>query len=152
MNFIMPRQNKVLGAKMFFLWGGIMKLLKHILFFTAVFAIWCEVTEAKMMILPTYVSFGTVDVKGYYNPSQSVTIYNQSDEAISLSFSNGCSFSDFSFQAYTCSHVEKNGSCNVNISFTPSHNGYFSCNLSILDSTNDMQSVLISGYGTGGDF
>ena len=84
--------------------------------------------QAGLDFMPSSVNLGRVDIDRPSSSSRSITLYNNTKEALSISFQNLCS-SEFMIMNY-CYNLRAGGSCSVNIRFDPRREGYFSCNIS----------------------
>jgi FG-GAP-like repeat/Cep192 domain 4/Abnormal spindle-like microcephaly-assoc'd, ASPM-SPD-2-Hydin len=98
----------------------------------------------------TSLDFGLVPV-GTTSPPMSVTVTNHSSTALNINsiYIKGQASLDFA-QTNTCgSSVPGNGSCSINVTFTPSSGGNRTSTLYVsTDGGGPAQTVKLSGYGT----
>lgn len=104
-----------------------------------------SISHASFNVSPSWVDLGWVDVGDILGRSQNVWIYNTDDEPIRLTFSNMC-FGDFDVRTYTCSTLQPNQNCWIEVVFHPrTGEGYKSCSVYIYDDKGSSQTLQVSG-------
>ena len=99
---------------------------------------------AALSAFPTFVSFYNVPV-GRFNQTQSVTVQNSGPQTANPSLNNGC-FGDFQV-SHLCFSIPANGSCQIQISFSPRTVGTQSCSINLSDSANGSVYISVTGQG-----
>jgi hypothetical protein len=104
----------------------------------------------SVSVYPASLSFGDQPV-GTPSSPQVVTLTNHSGST--LNFTNisfvGTSSGDFSQNSTCGSSISNDGTCTINVTFTPSVDGPRSATLTVVDSaSNSPQTVAVSGIGT----
>lgn len=113
------------------------------LIFALVFA--ASIAEARFTMSPSWVDLGSVELGDILGRSQNVWIQNNDSEQINLTFSNMC-YNDFEVRTYTCSSLQPNQSCWIEVVFKPrSSEGYKSCSVYVYDNTGSSQTLQVSG-------
>jgi hypothetical protein len=102
-------------------------------------------STATVQLSPTSLSFGNQAV-GTTSPSQKVTLNNQ--QSVALNITSIAASGDF-FQTNNCgSSVPANGTCTINVSFTPSTTGTRTGTLTVTDNAaSSPQTASLSGTG-----
>ena len=100
--------------------------------------------NAALSAFPTLVSFYNVPVNGG-SQSQTVTIQNNGSETLNPSVSNGC-FGDLAADNY-CYSISPNGSCFIQIRFSPTRSGFQSCSIFVSAGAQGTVSVSVNGQG-----
>lgn len=110
------------------------------------FALFSFSANAYLVASPSSVNFYGTPVNSY-GDQRTVQVSNYGNAEVRLSIYESCSF-DFSIRESFCYSLLPSSSCQINIRFSPSREGYQSCSLRI--SSNEYaysETVQISGQG-----
>ncbi len=109
------------------------------------FALWLPSAHARLNALPSSVNFYGVEV-GTYGQSESVSIYNWSNQEVRLTVSDFC-YGDFQTTNWCFSSLRPNGSCRIDVRFTPRNVGYQSCTIWVRGDQGSSLHISVSGQG-----
>lgn len=101
--------------------------------------------HARLNALPSSVNFYGVEV-GTYGQQDSVTIYNWSNQEVRLSVSDFC-YGDFQTTNWCFSSLRPNGSCRIDVRFSPRSVGYQSCSIWVRGDQGSSLHIGVSGQG-----
>lgn len=99
---------------------------------------------AYLTASPSMVNFGQVSAKNYSYNTRSVTIFNQSDKAVTVDVSAICPM-EFRVQSSCYGQIYPNSTCSINVIYTPNNPGYHSCNITLRSSDYSTGYVSVSG-------
>jgi hypothetical protein len=101
-----------------------------------------------VLVTPSNLSFGLQDI-GIASPSQTVTVANSSNLAVTVSSITITGTNPTLFaQTNNCTSIPVNGNCTINVTFEPTTTGDFSANLNITDNAyGSPQVVSLDGAG-----
>jgi len=100
--------------------------------------------NASIILSKTFVSLSTA-AGGGIGTSDSVYVRN-SGEVTRISVYNGC-FSDFSVSHSCFGSLNPNGSCSIQVRFTPRNRGHQSCSITVNSSQGGSRTINVSGNG-----
>jgi len=84
--------------------------------------------HASLSVLPSFVSFGEVEINGIQH-TQSVSVYNWGTDPASITINSLCA-PYFNVMSLSCfGQLSPNGSCSIQIQFTPQQAGTYSCQI-----------------------
>lgn len=103
-------------------------------------------SHAWIQVMPSSVNFYSVPLDNVFGAEDTVRVYNNGPNAVSLNAYDTCSF-DFDIRDSFCWSLAPTQSCSISVRFRPSRVGVQSCTLRINDSMGDSATVWIRGDG-----